>query len=81
MEWNEAPLMLSLNCDLFNKILIEATVYNYFTDTTEIISCIGFCLSQSNSEKILTFKTEPEIVMFYIYQTGIQRKAIDLMME
>ena len=79
LQWEEAPLMLTLNCDHFNKVMCQHAIARYANE--DVRSMYGLVLPGFRDPSS-DFKDNPlQMGVFYAYDTGITRKGIDCFLD
>lgn len=75
LDWEKAPLMLTLNCVHFNQVMGQHAVGMQYNE--DVKSVFGLALRAKRSPAT-PFKTDPvQLAIVYAYDTGIQPLAID----
>jgi len=75
LSWEEAPFMLTLNCDHFNQVMGQHVTARQLNEQVKSVFAVAFRSYRSPSTY---FGTDPiQLAIVYAYDVGIQAEAVD----
>lgn len=75
LDWEKAPLMLTLNSDHFNQVMGQHMVARQYNEDVKSVFAI---VLRSHGDSSIPFKEDPvQLAVMYAYDTGIQSNAVD----